>query len=230
MPSLRALVPRPWLARADPRLERRRVPPDQGLTRSRPLAAPDVSIHIANRQRAAYETTPGRRSELAVGHELARSGALNELARAANRHLRPEATAARRNALDAGRVSQRTRRQLRADDAISDAGATDLAELLRTAYNNGGSLAELARLTGLGRARLRVALAEAGVAVRPIGANTTSGRWPRARSADAAAAAKVGTTDLVAWLQQRRREGVPTAELARAVGHSSQWVRWRIEP
>lgn len=52
---------------------------------------------------------------------------------------------------------------------------------------------------------------------------------PRAARADEVAAARVGTDDLVAWLTERRLAGRTLTELASAVGHSTHWVRWRLE-
>jgi len=68
-------------------------------------------------------------------------------------------------------------------------------------------LVELGRVTGLGRTRLRTAMAEAGIAACPSGRNTSGGKRSRTVSADPAAAGRVGTGDLCEWLRQRRSDG-----------------------
>lgn len=97
-------------------------------------------------------------------------------------------------------------------------------------YDEGASLAQLASQTGLGRARLRAELRAAGVDTRSAGHTTAAGRPSRAVAADAEAAVRVGTDDLIDWLQTRRTEGWTLAALGRAVGHSSHWVKWRLLP
>jgi hypothetical protein len=90
-------------------------------------------------------------------------------------------------------------------------------------------MAELGRATGLGRRRLRAAMAEAGIAPLPSGRNTSGGKRSRAAAADRRAADRVGTGDLREWLRQRRSDGWTLAQLGAAVGHSGHWVRWRLD-
>jgi hypothetical protein len=84
---------------------------------------------------------------------------------------------------------------------------TSLSGYLRAACAAGTSLVELGRVTGLGRTRLRTAMAEAGIAACPSGRNTSGGKRSRTVSADPAAAGRVGTGDLCEWLRQRRSDG-----------------------
>lgn len=104
----------------------------------------------------------------------------------------------------------------------------DLGGYLRGAYADGASLETLAADTGLGHKRLRSAMTEAGVTLRPQGSNTPEGKRSRARTAEATAAARVGTEDLQSWLMERYRDGWSLTRLGAAVGHSSHWVRWRF--
>lgn len=113
---------------------------------------------------------------------------------------------------------------------MSAVGGASLTAYLVDAYNDGASLEQLARTTGLGRDRLRAAMASAGIDVRPTGVNTSDGKRSRARQADQAAAERVGTTDLRRWLTDQFAGGATLSELGRRVGHSSHWVRWRALP
>ena len=58
-----------------------------GLSKTRPLAAPDVSAAISKRQRAVYLSSPEVRARLAGGQELARTGALAKLSLAATKEI-----------------------------------------------------------------------------------------------------------------------------------------------
>jgi hypothetical protein len=200
-----------------------------GLSKGRALVAPAISNAISERQSAAYRTSPDVREHFALGHELARNGVLAARSAAASNGDRLETEALRRRALEAGRATTARRRAESRRAFLASAGAATLDEYLQSAYAAGASLEHLAEETHLGRADLRRALTAAHIAVRPRGANTATGKRSRARRADAAAAAKVGTDDLLAWLAVRREKGATLAELAVAVEHSAPWVKWRLQ-
>lgn len=200
-----------------------------GLCRTRALSEPRLSAAISTRQAAAYARDPDVRARFAPGQEAARSGALTERARAAAAAGdRPEHAEARHRQLAAGRATAAQRRADALDERLAALGDLDLGGYLRESYASGASLETLAAATGLGRARLRIAMDEAGVAVRPSGVNTLDGKRSRARAAEAAATARVGTEDLRSWLAHRYAAGWSLTRLAAAVGHSTPWVRWRL--
>jgi hypothetical protein len=89
-------------------------------------------------------------------------------------------------------------------------------------------MADLARDSGIGRARLRAALFDAGVQLRPSGQNTTAGKRRRAELADTSAAALVGASDIRAWLSKAKAQGCTLNEPANLVGRSVLWVRSRL--
>ncbi|MPQ97180.1 hypothetical protein GB931_04405 [Modestobacter sp. I12A-02628] len=202
-----------------------------GLASGTPLTGRSLSSSISARQARRYAADPDHRRQLGRGHRMARDGSLAEAARRAARDaaVRPQRDAARRAALDAGRATRREARAARLRARLAEAGSADLATHLRDRHAAGASLAELARETGLGRDRLRAALLEAGVVPRPPGATTPAGRRARAVAADEAAARRVGTDDVRAWLDRRSREGWSVLRLAAAVGHSPPWVRSRLD-
>jgi hypothetical protein len=200
-----------------------------GLSKGRALVAPAISNAISERQSAAYRTSPDVREHFALGHELARNGTLAARSAAANTGDRLETEASRRRALEVGRATTARRRAENRRSFLASAGAATLEEYLRTAYAAGASLERLAEETHLGRADLRRALTAAHIVVRRSGTNTATGKRSRAQRADAAAAAKVGTDDLLAWLTSRRENGATLAELAAAVEHSAPWVKWRLQ-
>ncbi|GAA2483558.1 hypothetical protein [Winogradskya humida] len=121
------------------------------------------------------------------------------------------------------------RRERDLADRLARLGHAALEDYLRSAYAAGASLEALAAATGLGRARLRAALDRAGVALRPTGINSATGRRSRAVAAELRAAQRLGTEDLPGWLRQRRAAGWTLGRLAEAVGHSTHWVRWRLD-
>lgn len=203
-----------------------------GLCRTRALAAPQLSSRIQTRQRMQYDAVPAVRDRLALGQELARSGQLawRRSRRDQQEPEPPERRRGRLRELAAGRA----RRQLeladqRVGDRLLQRGSQDVHAYLRQAYADGASLEALAAQTGLGRDRLRQALRGAGVTSRPSGVNTAAGRRSRARTADQRAAAHLGVPDLRDWLRARRDEGRTLTRLAEPVGHSTHWVRWRLE-
>ena len=200
-----------------------------GLCRTRPLSDPSLSAAMSARQSAAYRDSAQVRARLAPGQEMARSGALATRAKTLRRaEDRPERVNARRESLAAGRVTAATRRVDALAERLTALGAADLSDYLRSAYKAGASLDILCDETGLGRARLRAALNGAGITVRPTGVNTAAGKRSRARTAEVAAAARVGTVDVIAWMAERRAAGWTLTSLAAAVGHSTHWVRWRL--
>lgn len=205
-----------------------------GLCRGEPLVGEPISTRISRRQAAAYRRSEKVRERFRPGQEMARSGALGDVARAslAAASSRQRVTV-RRAALDRGRATRARRREDDLAGRLAELGwpdgVTALPAYLRHAYADGASLESLARTTGLGRGRLRVALRDAGVAVRATGQNSVGGRRSRAVMADDAAAAAVGTDDLVGWLRCRHEQGWSLSRLGRAVGHSAHWVRWRLE-
>lgn len=202
-----------------------------GLCQTRALAATALSERLRGRQQAQYASRSEVREQLATGQELARSGQLARRAAAARsrRAGEPlERVRGRTEQLAAGRVTQRQAHDQHLAQRLADRGAENLSGYLREAYAGGASLQSLAEATGLGRQRLRRALDAAGVQLRPAGVNTAAGRRSRARSADKRAAQKLGVVDLHSWLRDRWDEGWSLQRLARAVGHSSHWVRWRL--
>ncbi len=206
-----------------------RMTMDLGL--ATPLVARRVSRALSRRQAAAYRDDPEFRDRLVPGQRMARDG---RLARCARDSLlfgpRPaERVRVRNTALEVGRRTRAQRRAETLERRLTASGAPSLAEFLRREYERGASLAELARSTGLGRARLRHAMDAATITVRSTGATTPAGRRSRAVEADAAAAASVGTDDIVRWLDEHRTAGWSLIRLARSVGHSTQWVKWRLE-
>jgi len=201
-----------------------------GLYRSRPLTDSVLSAAWSERTRVAYAGSPRLRRQLAPGRALAASGELNRRARAglaggepAQRHEEQQ------RRLAAGRATRTRRAEQAVAGRLSALGAADLACYLRTAYAGGANLDQLREATGMGRDRLSRALTEAGVTRRPVGATTPAGRRSRASANDAAAAARVGTDDVGRWLAARHRAGWSYRQLAAAVGHSSHWVRWRVD-
>ena len=122
-----------------------------------------------------------------------------------------------------------TRRREELANRLADGGYDDLGDYLRAAYADGASLEDLARATGLGRAKLRTEPEAAAVPVRASGHNTVDGRRSRARAAEEEAARRVDTEDLVGWLHERRTAGWSLEQLGRRVGHSGHWVRWRLQ-
>lgn len=204
---------------------------DLGLCRREPLTAKPLSRAISARQQQAYASSPEVRERFAVGQQMARDGVLGRLSATgrSTEPLAPAAVARQRRALDTGRGTVAVRRGAARAALIEESGAPDLATYLLTRYTQGASLEGLAKDTGLGRARLRVAMADAGIVTRPTGANTAVGKRSRAFAAEEAAARRVGVDDIRAWLQARRSDGWTLSQLGTAVGHSGHWVSWRLD-
>lgn len=200
-----------------------------GLGTTTVLVAPDVGARISARQTARWDADVGVREAFAAGQEMARSGELGRRSAAARAVTeRRERSVAQRAALDQGRASMAAERENDLARRLAQLGSPSLTEHLRRRYADGASVAALAAETGLGRARLRAETDRAGVVRRAPGSTTPAGRRARAVRADAVAAARIGTEDLVGWLVERRAAGRPLSELAAAVGHSTHWVRWRL--
>lgn len=139
-----------------------------GLCRSRPLVAKALSRSIATRQSQAYRRSPELRDRLAVGQQLTRTGRLATLARTARAtSASPEGTRIRRAALDAGRATRAAQRDQALARRLRELGFEELGEYLRDAYSAGASLRSLAKVTGLGWARLRHEIDAAGITIRP---------------------------------------------------------------
>lgn len=202
-----------------------------GLRSSQGLVAASLSGQLRRRQAARYEADAEVRQALGIGQAMARSGQLAWRRRAptASQPEPAQRVRERGEQLAAGRASQDAARHQQLAGRLAALGAKDLPSYLRSAYAEGASLDTLAGATGMGWAQLRKALAEAGVQVRPTGINTTEGKRSRALTADARAAAQLGVADLHGWLRDRHAEGWTLVQLGRAVGHSSHWVRWRLD-
>lgn len=201
------------------------------LCRSQPLTAHDLSAAIARRQQVAYHSREYVRDRLVPGQRMARDGSLADLAARARREKPPAAAQAERQlrTLAAGRETSAARRQAALDERLTELGATHLSSYLRERYAEGASLEQLAVETGLGRTRLRSAVTSGGITLRKRGVNTVAGRRSRAVAAETAAALLLGTDNLRTWLRDRRAEGWTLTRLGAAVGHSSHWVRWRLD-
>src|SRR5918997_2137306 len=138
-----------------------------GLCRSRSLIAEALFRSIAARQAGAYRRSPELRARLAIGQELSKAGRLATLAhttRAASPSA--ESTRIRRAALDAGRKTRATRCDRALARRLRELGFDDLPAYLQHAYSAGASLRHLAKVTGLGWARLRREINAAGITVR----------------------------------------------------------------
>ncbi|MDQ4092643.1 MAG: hypothetical protein M3143_04305, partial [Actinomycetota bacterium] len=108
------------------------------------------------------------RARLAIGQELSKAGQLATLAhitRAASASV--ESTRIRRAALEAGRTTRAAQRDRALTRRLRELRFDDLADYLRHAYSAGASLRHLAKVTGLGWARLRREIDVAGITVRP---------------------------------------------------------------
>ena len=139
-----------------------------GLCRSRPLVAEALSRSIATRQSEVYRRSPELRARLAVGQELSKTGQLASLASAAHTiGSAPERTRLRRAALDAGRATRAAQRDQVLARRLRKLGFDDLPGYLRHAHSTGASLRSIAKVTGLGWARMRRELDAAGVVPCP---------------------------------------------------------------
>lgn len=203
-----------------------------GLCLREPLTTKALSASIADRQARAYQRSEQVRDWLAEGRAM--RGRTSNSTPNINTVRPPQEPAQRvtrrRAALQAGRQTIAARREADRADRLARLGYATLDDYLRAAYTAGASLDTLAAATGLGRARLRAELDRSGVTVRPTGINTPAGRRSRAVAAEQAAARRLGTDDLHGWLRERHAAGWPLTRLAAAVGHSTHWVRWRLDP
>lgn len=144
-----------------------------GLCRSRPLVAQALSRSIATRQADAYRRSPELRARLAVGQEFSKTGRLATLAHTARTtSASPEGARIRRAALAAGRATRDAQRDRALARRLRELGFDDLGDYLRHAYSAGASLRSLAKVTGLGWARLRREIDAAGITVRPSHASS----------------------------------------------------------
>lgn len=202
-----------------------------GLCTTKALITAELSEKISSRQAVAYRRSPDLRDRLRQGQDMARSGQLSWRARAARYgEVTPaQRTSLRRAALAAGRTTTATHRDVLLTARLAELGATSLHGYLREAYAQGASLARLSRDTGLGHVRLRAAMADADITIRPRGHQPAVARRSRARTAERAAAARIGTDDVVRWIADRHAQGWTLSRLAAAVGHTTHWVRWRLD-
>lgn len=198
-----------------------------GLCRTRPMTSGELSEAISRRQVEAYRRHPEMRDMLAQGRATGRSGTARK---APDREPSAEFVAVRLEAQRRGRQTRDRERDHAVQARLAEFGCADLGGYLRTAYAGGASLIQLRAATGLGTHRLKEAMTAAGVVVRRPGDTTLAGRRSRARTAELEAAARVGTDDIIAWLAERFAAGWSLSRLARAVGHSAPWVRWRVVP
>ncbi|MGC1206864.1 MAG: hypothetical protein WA880_02795, partial [Ornithinimicrobium sp.] len=197
-----------------------------GLCATQPLTSSPLSAVISRRQTDGYRRDPELRARLDAGRQ--------SLLRAPRPAKPPDSREPmqrqrrRAAALAAGRRTVAVHREQELTRRLEQWGHGTLHDFLRCAYSDGASLDELARQTGLGRARLRQELRAAGIDVRATGSNTAAGKRSRARMHNAAAAQRVGADDITSWLAERTLEGWSLSRLAVAVGHSSPWVRARL--
>jgi hypothetical protein len=197
-----------------------------GLRARIPLTAADVSAGISVRQRRRWNHDPSVRAYFETGQQMARDGTLSWLARRGANS--PQRAPQRREHLASGRATRERQRTAERDAVVARSGESDLHELLRTSYDGGASLADLAKTSGLGRARLRTELLAAGAVLRPTGHNTGEGKRRRADVADRDAAALVGADDIREWLMSQRAAGRTLAELSVTVSRSVPWVKSRL--
>lgn len=198
------------------------------LSRTKSLSSATVSEAISRRQRQSYATSSEHRVRLEPGQEMVRDGRLTELAKT-GRSVRMQSDRLRSEALDAGRRTREGCRQAALSARLDQLGIADLGCWLRATYADGASLSNLAETLGIGQQRLRSELERAGVTLRDRGTNSAQGKRSRAIANEQLAAQRVGTDDLNAWLSEQHRRGVTLSELGRRVGHSSHWVRWRVD-
>ncbi|MCX4743804.1 MucR family transcriptional regulator [Streptomyces antibioticus] len=224
-----------------------------GLLRSRALSGRSFTHEQSRTRRARYLASQDAQERFAAGRAMARSGELAhrrwadsdgrggvgnraDTSGRADTGRGPdadpdEARRVRRESLAAGRRTQARTADERTAAALRAAGFTDLAQALRTVYvEREHSIEETARVLALGKGRLRRLLGEHGIEIRPSGRNSTTGRHARVLLNDRAAAERVGTEDITAWLRERTTEGATLRELAAATGRSVPWVAARIGP
>ena len=198
---------------------------EMGLCRGEALTDGTLSAAISERQRDRFAASEDVHLQLSVGR------------RSPARERRPTTSAAAARQAEAratGRATRRSEQQAALAGVVVDAGFPDLASMLRSRYVGGASLESLAAETGLGRSALRNAMEAAGVVLRAQGQNTDAGRRARVRRAEVAAAARVGTDDLPAWLRiVGRRAGrwrsweKPSVTAVTGSGGGSQLPEWR---
>ncbi|MFJ8046067.1 MucR family transcriptional regulator [Kitasatospora sp. NPDC096147] len=201
-----------------------------GLLRTRALSSRDTSRSRSTAQRAAFESTPRVREGLMVGQAMARDGELTRQARraAAERGDCAELVREQAERLADGRRTQAARAALRLEARVCALGYAHVGAAVWALYAGAGlSLEATARTLGVGHEQMRRLLVDWAVPVRPVGANSSAGRRARVALNDLAAARRVGTDDIGAWLKVRRAEGVTLAELAARTGRSIPWVAAR---
>ncbi|MFE6485136.1 MucR family transcriptional regulator [Streptomyces sp. NPDC057757] len=202
-----------------------------GLLSARALSARSLSAEQSRTRLAAYRASEQAQARFAAGRAMARSGELTRRrwGAATGRTDPEERRRVREVGLGAGRRTQARAADDRMTAALRAHGFTDLGQALRTLYaERENSVEDTARMLSVGRGRLRRLLAQYGIPVRPAGHNSAAGRRSRARLNDLAAAERVGTRDIAAWLRERTAEGATLRELSAATGRSIPWVASRI--
>ncbi|MET9087886.1 MucR family transcriptional regulator [Streptomyces sp. NPDC004237] len=204
-----------------------------GLLRSRPLSAHSFVQEQSVARRNRYRNSTEMQGHLAAGRAMARSGELTRRRwNGADADGPPdELRRIQRESLDAGRRTQTRGADERLAAALRAGGFADLGQALHAVYVDGQkSIEETAAVLAVGKNRLRRLLTDHGIAVRPVGQNSDTGRRSRARRNDRAAAERVGAQDIQAWLRRQVAEGATLRELAAATGHSIPWVAARVGP
>ncbi|MFD7874065.1 MucR family transcriptional regulator [Streptomyces sp. NPDC059766] len=202
-----------------------------GLLRSRALSARSLSDEQSRTRLAAYRASETVRSRLAEGRAMARSG---ELARrrwdiTTTRSEPDELRSMRRENLRTGRRTQLRTADERMAAALRAGGFTGIEQALRILYvDRHTGIEETGRILHIGKGRVRRLLVEHGIAVRPVGENSATGRRSRSQLNDRAAAERVGAHDIATWLRERAAEGVGLRELSTLTGRSVPWVVARI--
>ncbi|MGI5458772.1 MucR family transcriptional regulator [Streptomyces sp. CA-249302] len=204
-----------------------------GLLRARALSARSLARQRSRARRAAYLASEETQAWFAAGREMARSGELNRRRwnGATGQAETDEQRQVRRESLAAGRRAQARDADGRLTAALRAGGFADLGQALRTVYvDRQNSVEDTARVLDVGKGRLRRLLAEHGIAIRPSGQNSETGRHARVELNNRAAAERVGARDITVWLRERAAEGATLRELAAATGRSIPWVAARIGP
>jgi len=194
-----------------------------GLLLRRALEAPDRRAQRSASTRARVEREPRLREMLERGAAAARSG---ELA------ARTRGTMGERGRRSAQRLERQqllahnSRRGVEAVQAASDErlvvrarelGFAGLEAYLRDRHAAGWSVVRTSAELAVAREKTARLLAALGL----------PGMLDREHPAELAALRRVGAPDLAAFLRAQHAAGVPVATIARALGHSPQWLALR---
>lgn len=194
-----------------------------GLLLRRVLEAPDRRAQRSASTRARVEREPRLREMLEQGAAAARSG---ELA------ARTRGTMGERGRRSAQRLERQqllahnSRRGVEAVQAASDErlvvrarelGFAGLEAYLRDRHAAGWSVVRTSAELAVAREKTARLLAALGL----------PGMLDREHPAELAALRRVGAPDLTAFLRAQHAAGVPVTTIARALGHSPQWLALR---